>query len=53
MALAKMSTLSDQIAAQAAADAKPKRKKKTAKRDEQGRFVKKAEDTADLTTPSF
>ena len=48
-----MSTLSDQIAAQAAADAKPKRKKKTAKRDEHGRFVKKAEDTAALTTPSF
>ena len=48
-----MSTLSDQIAAQAAADAKPKRKKKTAKRDEHGRFVKKAEDTADITTPSF
>ena len=48
-----MSTLSDQIAAQAAADAKPKRKKKTAKRDEHGRFVKKAEDTADQTTPSF
>ena len=48
-----MSTLSDQIAAQAAADAKPKRKKKTAKRDEHGRFFKKAEDTADLTTPSF
>ena len=48
-----MSTLSEQIAAQAAADAKPKRKKKTAKRDEHGRFIKKAEDTADLTTPSF
>ena len=48
-----MSPLSEQIAAQAAADAKPKRKKKTAKRDEHGRFVKKAEDTADLTTPSF
>ena len=48
-----MSTLSDQIAAQAAADAKPNRKKKTAKRDDHGRFVKKAEDTADLTTPSF
>ena len=48
-----MSTLSDQIAAQAAAVANPKRKKKTAKRDEHGRFVKKAEDTADLTTPSF
>ncbi len=47
-----MSTLSDQIAAQAAADAKPKKKKKTAKRDEHGRFVK-AEDTADLSTPSF
>ena len=45
-----MSTLSDQIAAQAAADAKPKRKKKTAKRDEQGRFVK---DEADLDTPSM
>ncbi len=48
-----MSTLSDQIAAQAAADAKPKKKKKTAKRDEHGRFVKKTEDIADLTTPSF
>ena len=48
-----MSTLSDQIAAQAAAEVKPKRKRKTkAKRDEHGRFVK-AEDTADLTTPSF
>ena len=45
-----MSTLSDQIAAQAAADAKPKRKKKTAKRDETGRFVK---DEADLDTPSL
>ena len=45
-----MSTLSDQIAAQAAADAKPKRKKKTAKRDEHGRFVK---EDADLSTPSF
>jgi len=53
MALAKMSTLSDQIAAQAAAEVKPKRKRKTAKRDEHGRFVKKAEDTADLDTPSF
>ena len=53
MALAKMSTLSDQIAAQAAAKVKPKRKRKTkAKRDEHGRFVK-AEDTADLDTPSF
>ena len=46
-----MSTLSDQIAAQAAAEVKPKRKTK-AKRDEHGRFVK-AEDTADLDTPSF
>ena len=47
-----MSTLSDQIAAQhAAAKAKPKKKTK-AKRDEHGRFVK-AEDTADLDTPSF
>ena len=45
-----MSTLSEQIAAQAAADAKPKRKKKTAKRDEHGRFVK---DEADLDTPSL
>ena len=33
---------------------KKKSKRKTkAKRDEHGRFVKKAEDTADLTTPSF
>ena len=51
-----MSTLSIQAAARdaaAAAKAKPKIKKKTAKRDEHGRFVKKAEDTADLTTPSF
>ena len=48
-----MSTLSDQIAAQAAAEVKPKRKRKTkAKRDEHGRFVK-AEDTADLDTQSF
>ena len=51
-----MSTLSDQIAAQhAAAEVKPKRKRKTkakAKRDEHGRFIK-AEDTADLDTPSF
>ena len=46
-----MSTLSDQIAAQAAAEVKPKRKRKTkVKRDEHGRFVK-AEDTADLDTP--
>ena len=48
-----MSTLSKQIAAQVAAEkAKPKKKTK-AKRDEHGRFVKKTEDTADLTTPSF
>ena len=47
-----MSTLSDQRAARdAAAKAKPKKKTK-AKRDEHGRFVK-AEDTADLSTPSF
>ena len=53
MALAKMSTLTDQRAARAAAaKAKPKKKTK-AKRDEHGRFVKKTEDTADLTTPSF
>ena len=46
-----MSTLSDQIAAQhIAAEAKPKRKKKTAKRDDHGRFVK---DEADLDTPSM
>ena len=49
-----MSTLSIQAAARDAAAAKAKPKKKTkAKRDEHGRFVKKAEDTADLTTPSF
>ena len=48
-----MSTLSDQIAAQAAAEIKPKKKRKTkTKRDEHGRFIK-AEDTADLNTPSF
>ena len=47
-----MSTLTDQRAArEAAAKAKPKRKKKsTAKRDEAGRFVK---DEADLNTPSM
>ena len=48
-----MSTLTDQRAAREAADAKPKKKKTKAKRDEHGRFIKKAEDTADLTTPSF
>ena len=48
-----MSTLTRLKALEAeAAKKKPKRKKKTAKRDEHGRFVK-AEDTADLTTPSF
>ena len=44
-----MSTISEQIAAREAA---AKKKKSKAKRDEHGRFVK-AEDTADLTTPSF
>ena len=48
-----MSTLSKQIAAQVAAEKKKPKKKTKAKRDEHGRFVKKAEDTADLTTPSF
>ena len=38
-------------AEEAAKKKKPKRKTK-AKRDEHGRFVK-AEDTADLSTPSF
>ena len=48
-----MSTLSQQIAArEVAAKAKPKKKTKS-KRDEHGRFIKKAEDTADLDTPSF
>ena len=47
-----MSTLTDQRAArEAAADAKPKRKKKTAKRDDHGRFIKK--DDPDLETPSL
>ena len=47
-----MSTLSIQAAArEEAAKVKPKKKTK-AKRDEHGRFVK-AEDTADLDTPSF
>ena len=50
MALAKMSTISEQIAAREAA---AKKRKLKAKRDENGRFVKKTEDTADLTTPSF
>ena len=48
-----MSTLTDQRAArEEAAKAKPKKKTK-AKRDEHGRFVKKTEDTAALTPPSF
>ena len=46
-----MSTLSEKIAEQIeAAKAKPKKKKSTAKRDENGRFVK---DEADLDTPSM
>mgnify|MGYP003144478521 CR=1 FL=1 len=51
-----MSTLSQQIADQVKAEkaaAAKKKKKPKAKRDEHGRFVKKTEDTADLTTPSF
>jgi len=48
-----MSTLSQQIAAQVAAEKVKPKKKTKAKRDEHGRFVKKTEDTADLTTPSF
>ena len=48
-----MSTLTRLKALEAeAAKKKPKRKIK-AKRDEHGRFIKKAEDTADLDTPSF
>ena len=50
-----MSTLSEQFAREEEArkaKKKPKRKTK-AKRDEHGRFIKKAEDPADLTTPSF
>ena len=48
-----MSTLTRLKALEAeAAKKKPKRKTKP-KRDEHGRFIKKAEDTADLTTPSF
>ena len=46
-----MSTLTDQRAArEAAAKAKPKKKTK-AKRDENGRFIKK--DDPDLDTPSL
>ena len=48
-----MSTLTRLKALEAeAAKKKPKRKAK-AKRDEHGRFIKKAEDTAELDTPSF
>ena len=47
-----MSTLSRQIEAEIAKNL-AKAKKPKAKRDEHGRFVKKTEDTADLTTPSF
>ena len=45
-----MSTLSEQFAREE--EARKAKKKTKAKRDEQGRFVK-AEDTADLSTPSF
>ena len=38
-----MSTLSDQIALKAEIEAKRKPKKKAAKRDEHGRFIKKKE----------
>ena len=48
-----MSTLSEKIAAQVAAEKKKPKRKTKAKRDEHGRFIKKAEDTADLDTPSF
>jgi hypothetical protein len=50
MDLAKMSTLSEKIAAQVAAEKKKPKKKTKAKRDEAGRFVK---DEADLDTPSL
>ena len=45
-----MSTLSEQFAREE--EARKTKKKTKAKRDEHGRFVK-AEDTADLSTPSF
>ena len=48
MALAKMSTISELIAAREKA---AKKKKPKAKRDENGRFVKK--DDPDLDTPSL
>ena len=47
-----MSTLSEQFAREEEARKAKKKAKAKAKRDEHGRFVK-AEDTADLTTPSF
>lgn len=47
-----MSTLSRQIEAEIARNL-AKEKKPKAKRDKHGRFVKKTEDIADLTTPSF
>ena len=45
-----MSTLSEQFAREE--EARKAKKKTKVKRDEHGRFVK-AEDTADLSTPSF
>ena len=47
-----MSTLSEQFAREEEARKAKKKAKAKAKRDEHGRFVK-AEDTADLSTPSF
>ena len=47
-----MSTLSEQFAREEEARKAKKKAKAKEKRDEHGRFVK-AEDTADLTTPSF
>ncbi len=52
MDLAKISKQTEKIAAQVADEKKKPKKKTKAKRDEHGRFVK-AEDTADLTTPSY
>ena len=46
-----MSTLSNQIAAHVAAEKKKPKKKTKAKRDENGRFIKK--DDPDLDTPSL
>ena len=48
-----MSTLTEIRERELAEAAKPKKTKTKAKRDEHGRFIKKAEDTADLDTPSF